>query len=212
MECGSLLAALFSRQLAAAAAKCARLRGGLDCAAQMEFRLRPARLRGTNRYQGLLPDRLGRMLNNDIIYLRASKRAGLLVVLVAAVLGASLSLLAGEFEQGDEQKQPLPARVDFNRDIFPILSNNCFQCPAGQNHAHGRPSWMRPRSPCRPRGACRSCAPKSEKSGLSADHGQRLCRADAARKDRKRLSPRQIGLFKVDPGGCGWGGTGLSCS
>ncbi|HUR55829.1 MAG TPA: c-type cytochrome domain-containing protein, partial [Gemmataceae bacterium] len=24
--------------------------------------------------------------------------------------------------------QPLPAKIDFNRDVRPILSNNCFQC------------------------------------------------------------------------------------
>lgn len=39
-----------------------------------------------------------------------------------------LALAFGPFAPSEATAQPLPAKIDFNRDVRPILSNNCFQC------------------------------------------------------------------------------------
>ncbi|MDY3552831.1 PSD1 and planctomycete cytochrome C domain-containing protein [Gemmata sp. JC717] len=39
-----------------------------------------------------------------------------------------LALVAGALFAHPAQAQPLPAKIDYNRDVRPILSNNCFQC------------------------------------------------------------------------------------
>ncbi len=46
--------------------------------------------------------------------------------LPTGLLGLSFTLLV--FAAPVARAQPLPAKIDFNRDVRPILSNNCFQC------------------------------------------------------------------------------------
>ena len=114
-------------------------------------------------------------------------------------MGTSWGMLAREIEQAEENKQPLPARIDFNRDIFPVLSNNCFQC-------HGPDKTTRmadlrldmPEVALADRGGRFAVVPgRPERSELV----RRITAADPAErmppeKTGKRLTARQISLLK----------------
>ena len=48
--------------------------------------------------------------------------------LLTGSLGLSLTCLTLLPLSASAHRAPLPAKIDFNRDVRPILSNNCFQC------------------------------------------------------------------------------------
>ena len=98
-------------------------------------------------------------------------------------------------------EDPAPAKIDFNRDVRPILSNNCFQC-------HGPDEKVRkgeapPRHPRRGDRARPSCPASRTQSELIQRVAQRTSRrGDAAGEDRQEAhAARGRDPDAVDQGG-----------
>ncbi len=105
-----------------------------------------------------------------------------------------LSFVAFVLASNGAGAQPLPAKVDFNRDVRPILSNNCFQC-------HGPDEKTRKaklRLDTADGAATAVVAGKPEASELitrlTASHDDKSLMPPA--KAGKKLTPREIDLMK----------------
>ncbi|MBM3981541.1 MAG: DUF1553 domain-containing protein [Planctomycetes bacterium] len=105
-----------------------------------------------------------------------------------------LALVALALSPSAAPAQPLPAKVDFNRDIRPILSNNCFQC-------HGPDEKTRKaklRLDTAEGAATAIVAGKPDASELitrlTASHDDKSLMPPA--KTGKKLTPRELDLMK----------------